>query len=235
LNFEGIIYFAIAGVIGYGITKLIYYKGMETVGVSVNSSIYAIFPIISTILAVLLLNEVLTLWNWIGIIFIFIGVFIIERGFGKPNSLKKSQHKISKKGLIYPIIAALTFAISLIIRKYGLNIYDEPVLSASVGYTTSFLFFVLLWFFSKSRNSLSLKKDIRLFWKAGVFGALGAGSISFALSAEELSLVLPISQTEPLFVIFFTYLYLKNMEKVSYNLLISTILIVLGVILVTTN
>jgi hypothetical protein len=36
-------------------------------------------------------------------------------------------------------------------------------------------------------------------------------------------------------VIFFTYLYLKNMEKVSYNLLISTILIVLGVILVTTN
>ena len=96
LNFEGILYFAIAGVIGYGITKLIYYKGMETVGVSVNSSIYAIFPIISTIFAVLLLNEVLTLWNWIGIICIFIGVFIIERGFGKPNKLK-SQHKKAAK------------------------------------------------------------------------------------------------------------------------------------------
>jgi drug/metabolite transporter (DMT)-like permease len=37
LNLEGLISFAITGIIGYGITKFIYYKGMETVGVSVNS------------------------------------------------------------------------------------------------------------------------------------------------------------------------------------------------------
>jgi len=233
VNLEGIIFFAIAGIIGYGITKLIYYKGMETVGVSVNSSIYAIFPIFSTILAVLLLNEVLSLWNWIGIICIFIGVFLIERGLGKTVNVKKRLQGISKKDLVFPIIAAFTFALSLIIRKHGLNIYDEPLLSASIGYSTAFLFFVLIWFSSKSRLSLSIRKDFRLFWKAGIFGALGAGLISFALSSEQLSLVTPVSQTEPLFVIFFTYLYLKNTEQISYKLFISTILIVFGVILVS--
>jgi len=233
INFVGIALFAIAGIIGYGITKLIYYKGMETIGVSVNSSIYAIFPIFSTILAVLLLNENLYLWNWIGILSIFFGVFLIERGYGKSDKTKKGSPEISKKGLIFPIIAAFTFALSLIIRKHGLNIYDEPLLSASIGYTTSFLFFVLLWVFSKSRISISLKKDFKLFWKAGIFGALGAGLISFALSAEDLSLVTPVSQTEPLFVIFFSYIYLKNIEKVTYKLVISTILIILGVIMVS--
>jgi drug/metabolite transporter (DMT)-like permease len=233
INIEGILSFIIAGIIGYGITKLIYYKGMETIGVSVNSSIYAIFPIFSTILAVLILNEILSMWNWMGIILIFIGVFIIERSFGKNTIGKKQFKKLTKKGLIFPIIAAFTFALSLIIRKHGLNLYDEPLLSASIGYTISFLFFSSILFFSKSKISLNIKRDFRLFWKAGIFGALAAGLISFSLSSERLSLVTPISQTEPLFVILFTYLLLKQTERISYKILFSTILIVVGVVLVT--
>jgi uncharacterized membrane protein len=181
---------------------------------------------------VLFLNEVLSLANWIGIICTVIGVVFIERSLRKPNIEVK---KIGK-GLIFPIIAALTLALSLTVKKYGLTIYDQPLLSSSIGYFTAFPFYAIaLLFSSSSRGSFSFFKDFRLFWKAGVFMAFGVGLISFALSFERLSIVAPLLQVEPLFILFFSFVILRELESVSSKLVMSTVLIVFGAILVSIN
>jgi len=231
INLEGVLFFVIAGILAPGIARLGYYKGMEVVGVSVNTSIFATNPMYSSILAVLLLSEALAPENWIGIACIMVGVVLIERILSNPKSGPK---RISKKGLVFPLTAALTVAFSALARKHGLNIYNEPLLGVAIGYSSSFLLYLLLTTYSHTKLGYTLSgKDFRLFWKAGVGLSLAWILSFYALSQERLSIVAPLMQTEPLFVLFFVYIYLRELESISFKLVISTLLIVIGVALVS--
>jgi len=231
VNLEGVLFFVVAGILAPGIVRLLYYKGMEIVGTLVNASIFATYPMYSSVFAVLLLSETLALKNWIGIICIVVGAVFIERSLGKPRTGPK---RYLQKGLVFPLLAGLIRALSAIISKQGLNIYNEPLLGIAIGYSATLFLDLLSSIFSHTvRSSLFSRKDFRLFWKAGAFLALGWVLAFFALSHEMVSIVTPLTQTMPLFVLFFAYLYLKAMEPVSFKLVISTLLIVIGVILVT--
>jgi drug/metabolite transporter (DMT)-like permease len=230
VNLRGILFFIIAGMLAPGITRLLYNKGMDALGVSINASIFATYPVYSSVLAVLLLGEIIAPENWIGVICIVAGVMFIERSLGKP---KTEMKKISKKGLIFPLLATLTIASSQLVRKYGLNIYNEPLLGVAIGYSSSFLLYLLL-LTSKMQYSMPLWKDLRLFWKPGVFLSLGWILSFYALSYERVSIVTPLLQTEPLFVLLLAYLHLKGLEHISLKVVTGTILIVIGIYLLVT-
>ena len=77
---------------------------MKTVGAPINAAISGIFPLFSSIFAVLLLGEALTPENWIGVICILVGIILIERSIhqGLP---KIEPKRILRKGLIFPLLA----------------------------------------------------------------------------------------------------------------------------------
>ena len=228
---DGLAFFAIGGIVEGGIAKLLHYKGMEVVGVSVTAAVSATAPIFSSILAMLLLSERVSPMNWIGTICIVTGVIFIQRNLNRTTIISK---KVLRKSLIYPLLGALILAISLIIRKHGLNIYNEPLLSVAISSATTLPFYILLLTFSSSvRNSLSVCRDFRLFWKAAVFIVLGTILASFALSNERISIVVPLSRIEPLVILLFSYLFLREVEPLSINLTLNTVLIVLGTIIVS--
>ena len=119
-------------------------------------------------------------------------------------------------------------------RKYALNLYNAPVLGVAVAYTVSLLPFVLMIALSGPiRKDLSLKRDLRLFWVAGIGQAITWMLAFYALSYDDVSVVTPLLSTEPVFVAMFTYLYLRRIEQVSVKLLLSVVLTVIGVVLVT--
>ena len=230
VSLEGVLFFALAGIVA-GIFRLLYFKGMEVVGVSVNASIVATNPIYSSIFAVLLLGEVLTPENWVGIVCIVVGVVFIERSLSNPETGPK---RMFQKGLVFPLLAALIGALSFIIRKYGLNIYNEPLLGVAITYSSTLLLYILLSICSHTiRSSLFLGKGFRLFWKAGVCVSLGFLLTFHALVYEKVSVVASLTQTTALFVLFFAYLYLKELEHISSKLIISILITVIGAILVS--
>ncbi len=230
VNYEGVLFFAIAGILAPGIVRLLYYKGMSVLGTSINASIFATYPIYASVLAVMLLKEAFTPLNWIGIVCVSCGVIYLERSLNEPRIGKK---RISKRSLVFPLLAGLTSAISQIIRKHGLNIYSEPLLGVSIANFVSFMLFLVLTIFYSEHNSRVSSKDFRLFWKAGVCQAVAWLFIFYALSVEKVLIVAPLSQTEPLFVLLFTYLYLKEVERASLKVILGAILIVMGAILVS--
>ena len=229
ISIEGVLLFALAGALAPGIGRLLYYKGMQTVGASVNASVFAIHPMFSSILAVLLLGETLSPANWLGITSIIIGVIFIQT-----SSKNDVNHKRNwGKSLFLPVLATLTIAVAQIIRKNGLNIYNEPLLGAAVGYAFSLSLYLLLLSISETwHRSFFPKRDFRLFWKAGLGITLSMILSFYAVSYEEVSIVTPLLAVEPLFVVFFAYLYLKELEQISYKLVLSVILTVSGVALV---
>ncbi|PVX25176.1 MAG: hypothetical protein CW691_05375 [Candidatus Bathyarchaeum sp.] len=232
VNPEGLMLFVLAGLLAPGIARLFYFKGMETAGISANASIFATYPLYTSIVAVSLLGEALTAENWIGLGCVIAGVIFVGRNVNRTGT---QSNKIPKKGLIAPVLGSLAIAFSQIVRKEGLNIYNQPLLGVAVGYSTSIIVYILVIVASKQKSRRFSRKDIQLFWKPGVGIAAGWLLSFLALSQEMVSIVAPVLQTELLFILFFTYIFLRKLEKISIKLVASAILIIAGVILISIN
>ncbi len=228
----GLALFALGGVLTPGLVRLLYYSGMDRLGAPVNSSVFSVYPLYSSILAVLFLSEVLFFGNWVGILLVFLGGIFVELSFREISRADRP----SRKNLVFPILGGLTLGVSSILRKYALDLYNAPLLGVAVAYTFSFLPYILVLVRSApTRKAISLKRDGRLFWTAGVGQALSWVLSFYALSYAEVSIITPLLSVEPLFVALFAYLYLKEVERISPKLIVSIILTVLGVALVTTR
>jgi uncharacterized membrane protein len=70
--------------------------------------------------------------------------------------------------------------------------------------------------------SMPLWKDLRLFWKPGASLSLAWILTFYALSYERVSIVTPLLQTEPLFVLLLAYLHLKGLERISLKVVTGT-------------
>jgi DME family drug/metabolite transporter len=225
-NFLSILVFSLSGILTPGFVRLLYYAGLKKLGASVNFSIY---PLYTAMLSLVFLSEMLAPNNWIGILLVFVGGFLVEWSSRKP----KTDTQTFRKSLIYPLLGGVALALGTIMRKYALNLYDAPVLGVALAYTFSLLPFLLLIGISTStRREISLKRDMRLFWGAGIGQAVTWLLAFYALSFEGVSVVAPLLATEPLFIVLFVYVYLKRLECVSKKLALSILLTALGVVLV---
>ncbi|MCW4010700.1 MAG: DMT family transporter [Candidatus Bathyarchaeota archaeon] len=229
ITLTGFVFFAVSGVLSPGIIRLLYYQGLRKLGASVNSSVYAAYPLYSALLAVLLLGESLSTSNILGIVVILVGIVVADLSISRP----KGQGVVGRKNLIFPILAGVTFGVSHIIRKYALNLSNTPVLGVSIAYAFSFLPFMLMLLSSDTtRKGLALTQNFRWFWAAGV-GQAAAWLLAFyAFSFDQVSIVTPLISIEPLFVVSYAFLYMKKLEYVSPKLFVSIALTVVGVALV---
>jgi len=229
VNLTGFALFALGGLLSPALVRLLYYGGLKTLGTAVNSSIFAIYPIYSLLLAVLLLGETPALANWIGVFLVVIGVILVEMTSCDPNGGKIR----SLRNLIFPILGGLAFGVSVILRKYALNLCNTPVFGVTVAYTFSLIPFAVILLYQKpNREGRSLKQDLRLFWIAGVGQAIAWVLSFYALSIESAALVATILSIEPIFVVLLAWLYLGSSERLCVKLIASILVTVLGTILV---
>jgi len=229
MSADGILYFIIAGIFSFGIVRLLYFIGIEKVGASINASIWATFPIYSTIFAVIFLNETLSIENYLGVLCIIIGGILIERS---TRSSEAAKNRIFKKWVIIPLVGTIIIAISAILRKQGLTLNNEPLFAVAIGYAVALPLHALFVKFKSSRTTrLELKSDLKYFWKSGVGLATTFVLSFYALSLERVAIIAPITQTNALFVILFSYLFLKKLEKITFKLILSAMIILIGVTL----
>jgi drug/metabolite transporter (DMT)-like permease len=228
-NVESIALFAINGALTPGLVRLLYYNGMKKLGTSVNSSIFAVYPLYSSILAILVLSESPRIENWIGMFAVILGVVLVEMSSRENNCEDKRR-----RCLLFPLLGGLTLGLSTIIRKAALNLYDAPVLGIAVAYTFSFLpYAIVLALNTQTRKELALKRDLRLFWVAGIGQAISWTLSFYALSLDTVSVINPVLSMEPIFVVILAYLFLRELERVTPRLIGSVALAVFGVVLVT--
>jgi drug/metabolite transporter (DMT)-like permease len=233
INFEGLLLFVFAGLLAPGMARLFYFKGMETAGVSANSSIFATYPLFASIIAILLLGEVLSAENWIGLLCIVVGVIFIGRYINNDNT---QTNGASRKGVVVSTLGAFALASGQIVRKEGINIYNQPLLGTAIGYSTSLMvYLVIMGLSGETRSRKYSRKDLQMFWKPGIGIAVGWLLSFFALSQEMVSIVVPILQVELLFILLFAYIFLRKLEKFSFKVVASAFLIITGVIVLSIN
>ena len=224
VNMYGFSLFLLAGFIQPGLVRLLYFKGMERVGASVNASIYASYPIFSSLIAVFLLNEKLTIGLWLGIVCVVFGATVVQRAMYGDVVFRGCV-----KELIYPFLAAVLVGFSYVIKKEGLNVCDAPIMGVAIGYVAALLLYLPIML----RNPALLNKySFKLFWKSGIGLCIGHLLSFYALRYGDVSTVTPLIQVEPLFIFLLIHYYLKGIEKIPLKLVAGAITIILGAILV---
>ncbi len=230
LTLVGFGLFAVSGLLSPGLVRLFYYKGLKDLGASVNSSIFAVYPFYALLPAVFLLNEVVTIWNYVGIAAIIAGIILIELSINGKNG----HGQVGWRVLVAPVLGGVMLGGATVFRKLALDVSPTPILGVAVAYVFSLMPYLLaLAVHEPTRRALSLKRDTRWFWAAGVGQAVSWLLAFYALSVGTISITTPLLAVEPLFVVAFAYFYLKEVEHVSVKLAASIALTVLGVVLIT--
>jgi len=224
----GILIFVIVGLFQPGLTRLLTYKGIETLGVAIADPMRATTPLFSALMAILLLGEDMTPPVFWATLLIIAGIILLSHRGG-------SVDKIRLLYILYPLSASLLAGFSQVLRKFGLGAVPHPFLAAAVTATSSLgVSLLTLWIWGKRKESLLLdRRCLPYYLPAGVSVSLAMVSIYFALDLGKVTVVTPISSTAPLFAITLSALFLRDVERVTMKIVFGACLIVAGVLLIS--
>jgi uncharacterized membrane protein len=229
LKSKAFLLFILAGVFSPALVRWLYFISLDRLGPSVSSSIISTGPAFTAVIAIVFLKEKLTVSISLGIVLIITGIIIMERSINTGNDFRVQ----SKKDLLFPLLSAIFLGLAIVFRKMGLNMLDEPIFGVTVGFLTSLVFYAMLCLMFKSmRNSISLNRNDLLFLcAAGVFLTAGWLTLFYALSLGDAIIVAPLSNLHPVIVVGLSYLFLKDIEKITSKMIVGIILVLIGVLL----
>ncbi|MFB6222961.1 MAG: EamA family transporter [Haloarcula sp.] len=221
-------WFILAGVFAPALGRFANYIGIQRVGVNLVSPISNMNPLVSVVLAIGLLGERLPIAGYGGVLLTVGGGVVLAsvRGDGSLN--------FQRTDLLFPALGALTYGTVHIFRKLGTGLVAEPTVGAAVNLTTSFLLVTLGLAVTGRLGEMSApRRDLLTFGAAGVISSLGLASLYAALSLGSVTIVAPIFNTSPLFVLLLTGLFVRGDELFSSRVLVGTGAVVAGVMVLT--
>ncbi|RQG86695.1 DMT family transporter [Natrarchaeobius halalkaliphilus] len=226
-------YFILAGLFAPVIGRLCNYIGLERVGVNLTLPISNSNPLVSVVLAILLLGETLTRQGGVGALAAIAGgILLATAGRGDGSAVD-----VRYRDLLFPIAGAVIYGSVQLLRNVGMELVPEPAVGAAVNLTTSWL--VAAAFFavaSNHRAALSIPfADLRYFVLAGIASSLGLICLYAALRSGTVVIVTPILNTTPLFALVFTFVFLREREPFTPQVISGTVLVVVGVGLLATS
>ena len=221
----GIAFFVAAGLVGTVAGRLLRFMSIEQVGASVASAVINLSPFISTGLAILILGERVTLPIVAGTAVIVLGTIFLSSS-GRHLGFRPRQ-------LTIPFLSAACFGVVAVLRKLGLS-QTGPVLGFAVNVTTALIAFTIFLLLSRNwRAMVCQRRNLGYFVAAGLAENAGVFLGLMALNLGSVSVVVPLSGVGPLFVLPLSFFFLKGVDRLGFRVVFGTILVVLGVYLVT--
>jgi uncharacterized membrane protein len=165
---------------------------------------------------------------------VYLGGLMTIAGTWMVSYERAGESKWRKIDVLFPLGAAMLASVSQNIRKAGLNITDEPIIAATVSTLTSFL--CLLGSLVGSGNARSVKITrgcLRYYIGAALFALIGQVCTFIALNGGQISVVAPLVNTTPLFVIALTALFLRGEEKINRFVVVGVVFLVAGIAAIT--
>lgn len=218
-------YFVFSGVAGTAAGRFFRVASIEKVGAPVASAIGNLAPLVATGLAIILLDEQVTFAILTGTLVIVAGTVLL--------SLSGKHVGFPARYLIYPFMAAWCFGMVQVVRKMGLS-DTGPLFDAALNITAAMI--ASTAFVAASGKLRLLRCDRSSFLYFAVGGAcenFGVLLVIVALGLGDVSVVSPLSAVSPLFVLLLAFLFPSGQKRLTWRVAIGTMLIVLGVVLIT--
>jgi uncharacterized membrane protein len=222
---QALMLFILAGLIGTVAGRLLRFFSIEIVGASITAGFMNVTPLVSSGLAILLLGEQLTAPIVIGTFVIVVGSTLLSTG-GQRLGLRPAQ-------LLLPALSATCFGIVAILRKLGLSGMDA-VPGTAVNVTTALVAFTGFLMASGQGGAMACRgRSLVYFIAAGIAENVSVFMVVVALSMGAVSVVAPLQNVTPIFVLFLSIIFLRGIEVLNARVVAGTLLIVLGAWLIT--
>ena len=222
---QAVPYFALSGLIGTTGGRLFRVLAIQKVGAPVAAAVNNMTPLVASGLAILLLGERVTLPIVGGTLVIVAGTILL--------SLSGRYVGFRPLDLIYPFIGASCFGTVQILRKLGLA-SAGPLLGATINVTAALI--ATTAFVAASGNLGSLRcsrRSLLYFIGGGIAENGGVFLLLLALGFGDVSVVIPLAGTAPLFVLGLAYLIPSERSKLGWRIVAGVALVVLGVALLS--
>jgi transporter family protein len=221
----GVLYFVLAGLLGTIAGRLLRFMAIERVGASITAAVLNLNVLISTILAILVLGERVTIPILTGTLVIVAGATLLStEGRGIPFRPRR---------MVIPLVSAACFGVVAILRKIGVA-HIGPVFGSALNVTTAMVAFAAFLLASGRRGAMSCRGRTLAWFVGAGFAENSAVFLNIVgLSLGAVSVVVPLYATAPAFVLVLSFFFLRGLEALNPRVIAGTLLIVAGVYVLT--
>jgi DME family drug/metabolite transporter len=229
LKSPAMIFYLISGCMQPLFARALFYEGITRIGVARAGPLRGSEPLFATAIAIAIFHEQPGPLVFLGTILIMGSLWLIS---GK----QAADAKWRLMDTIFPIGAGLISAISQSLRKQALKIIPDPFVAVAVVTSVSFILLLGFVFTTKRAHLLRVPREgLLFFFCAALIATLAQVANFIALGRGQLSVIIPLLNTTPLFTVFFSALFLRKLETVNRRTVLGAALMVAGVALITSR
>jgi DME family drug/metabolite transporter len=229
LSSPAMIYYLISGCMQPLFARALFYQGITRIGVARAGPLRGIEPLFAGAIAVIFFHEQP---GWL----VFFGTLLIVASLWLISGKQQNDKQWRLVYALLPIGAALISAISQSLRKQALAIIPDPIVAVAVVTTVSLLLLLGFVFTTGRSEQLKMKREGFVFFLCAALVASAAQVANFiALARGELSVIIPLLNTTPLFTVIFSALFLRAVETINLRIMLGAVLMVAGVVLITSR
>lgn len=210
-----------------GVTRVLSFRGIRTMGSSVTSTIVNTTPMFSTMLAVLILGERPTSLVLLGVLLTVAGLATVSWGGPKTS--------YSKVELIFPFLCALLFSLKDVTVRWGLGSGGAPPILASAiaALTSTAEIFCVIRYFQGEKFAWPPLPVARWFIASGMFTGGAFFFMYQAFAMERVSIIAPLINSYTVFVSILTPFMASQIESVTVKKIAGAVLVVGGIFAVS--
>lgn len=232
---ERILWLALSGLVGFVIGDLLLFQAFVVVGARISMLIMALTPPITALMGWLLLDEILSPMNWVGMIVTMTGISIVilkrETSTDPENKRKKIKAAYSIPGILLAFGGAIGQGVGLVLSKKGMGDFDAFA-SAQIRVLTGIIGFAILFIFMKRYGrvwaALKNRSAMKRIYLGSFFGPfLGVSFSLLAVQHTQAGIAATIMAIVPVLIIPPAIILFK--EKVNWKEIIGAVIAVGGV------
>jgi len=226
---------ALVGSLHFGVGRLLNLTGVTLSGASRQSVLLATVPLFSSFFAITIGSERLTVPVILGTLAITSGLIVASRGrTSKADKTNKALNRAILLGNVMGLATAALYGFCVFLENRVVKEMVSPLVASAFALMFGALFVTLLFNQSAARDILRAPKKSWLFMAlSGVGIAWGLTFMFFALNRSQVVLVSPLLNISSLITLGMSYLFLRQLEKVTVWLVIGSLMVIAGAAAIT--
>ncbi|HKZ50782.1 MAG TPA: EamA family transporter [Dehalococcoidia bacterium] len=239
LSWRAWVFFGAAGVVHFVLGRTINYMAVQAIGASRGTVVTNLNPVVTVTLAMIIFGERLKWGIALGAPFLLLGPTLMAYGEGRryrspspgPGAVATRPSIAQlRRGLSLAFLSAIFWGISPIFIKLGLEQERAPFLGAFISYSAAAVLVGSVLAHPSTRYDF-FNMDPRGRWwyfLSGLSIAAGQCLRYVAFSRGDVTLVVLLMQTIPLWVLTFTFLLNRHIESLNRYIVAGVLSVTLG-------
>ena len=235
LGFHAIYPFLITGSLGGGLlVRVAMTLSVQEIGASRAHSITSAAPLVTVAIGAVFFGNPFTWEMGIGTVLVVVGAAVLSYVSHQRTTEDSGEVEGNPlKGLGFALYAVLLLGIQPILVSIGIARGVVPLQGLFIRFATAGVLYGTYMLIARPDISYSLGRQTGLFLTAGAAWAISPLFKFYALTYIPPTVFSPLFRVGPLFTVFLGFVFLQDIEKVTWKTALGTVLVITGAVLVS--